>query len=98
MFQSRALAHMLHLVDVSSLSERNPIEDYEIINRELANYNQNLAYTKAQATLLGYGCLQLLLGLVVYATNRYSVQDVVLDCLLGGVPFLLLYLWLRQFL
>jgi GTPase len=34
---------MLHLVDVSSLSERNPVEDYEIINRELANYNQDLA-------------------------------------------------------
>ncbi|HEX8637226.1 MAG TPA: GTPase ObgE [Pyrinomonadaceae bacterium] len=34
---------MLHLVDVSSLSGRNPIEDYEIINRELANYNQDLA-------------------------------------------------------
>ena len=34
---------MLHLVDVSSLSERNPIEDYEIINRELANYDENLA-------------------------------------------------------
>ena len=34
---------MLHLVDVSSLSERNPVEDYEIINRELANYDENLA-------------------------------------------------------
>ncbi len=34
---------MLHLVDVSSLSERNPVEDYEIINHELANYDENLA-------------------------------------------------------
>ncbi|HMJ09273.1 MAG TPA: GTPase ObgE [Pyrinomonadaceae bacterium] len=34
---------MLHLVDVSSLSGRDPIADYEIINRELANYNQDLA-------------------------------------------------------
>jgi len=34
---------MLHLVDVSSLSERNPIQDYEIINHELANYNADLA-------------------------------------------------------
>lgn len=34
---------ILHLVDVSSLSGRNPIEDYEIINRELANYNEDLA-------------------------------------------------------
>lgn len=34
---------MLHLVDVSSLSGRNPVEDYEIINRELANYNEDLA-------------------------------------------------------
>src|SRR3954452_6420647 len=34
---------MLHLVDVSSLSGRDPVEDYEIINRELANYNQDLA-------------------------------------------------------
>jgi GTPase len=34
---------ILHLVDVSSLSGRNPIADYEIINRELANYNEDLA-------------------------------------------------------
>ena len=34
---------ILHLVDVSSISGRDPIEDYEIINRELANYNANLA-------------------------------------------------------
>ncbi|HBR58220.1 MAG TPA: GTPase ObgE [Blastocatellia bacterium] len=34
---------ILHLVDVSSLSGRLPVEDYEIINRELANYGHNLA-------------------------------------------------------
>lgn len=34
---------ILHLVDVSSLSGRDPVEDYEIINRELANYNKDLA-------------------------------------------------------
>ena len=34
---------ILHLVDVSSLSGRDAVEDYEIINRELANYNQDLA-------------------------------------------------------
>ena len=34
---------ILHLVDVSSLSGRDPVEDYKIINRELANYNENLA-------------------------------------------------------
>lgn len=34
---------ILHLVDVSSLSGRNPVSDYEIINRELANYNPELA-------------------------------------------------------
>lgn len=34
---------ILHLVDVSSLSGRDPVEDYEIINRELANYNADLA-------------------------------------------------------
>jgi GTP-binding protein len=34
---------ILHLVDVSSLSGRDPVEDYEIINRELANYDKNLA-------------------------------------------------------
>jgi GTPase len=34
---------ILHLVDISSLSGRNPVEDYEIINRELANYNEDLA-------------------------------------------------------
>jgi GTP-binding protein len=34
---------ILHLVDVSSLSGRDPVSDYEIINRELANYDSNLA-------------------------------------------------------
>lgn len=34
---------ILHLVDVSSFSERDPVSDYEIINRELANYNADLA-------------------------------------------------------
>lgn len=33
---------ILHLVDVSSLSGRDPVADYEIINRELANYDANL--------------------------------------------------------
>lgn len=32
---------LLHLVDVSS--DRDPVKDYEIINRELANYSQDLA-------------------------------------------------------
>jgi len=30
-------------VDVSSLSGRDPVDDYEIINRELAAYNDDLA-------------------------------------------------------
>ncbi|HNQ14124.1 MAG TPA: 50S ribosome-binding GTPase, partial [Pyrinomonadaceae bacterium] len=34
---------ILHLVDVSSISGRDPVSDYEIINRELANYNPELA-------------------------------------------------------
>jgi GTP-binding protein len=34
---------ILHLVDVSSISGRDPIDDYEIINRELAAYNEDLA-------------------------------------------------------
>jgi len=34
---------MLHLVDVSSFSGRDPVEDYEIINRELAGYDPELA-------------------------------------------------------
>ncbi len=34
---------ILHLVDVSSISGRDPISDYEIINRELANYDTGLA-------------------------------------------------------
>ena len=34
---------ILHLVDVSSASGRDPVEDYEIINRELAAYNGDLA-------------------------------------------------------
>ncbi|MEO6655706.1 MAG: GTPase ObgE [Pyrinomonadaceae bacterium] len=33
---------ILHLVDVSSLSNRDPVKDYEIINRELTNYDANL--------------------------------------------------------
>ncbi len=34
---------ILHLVDVSSASGRDPISDYEIIERELANYDPELA-------------------------------------------------------
>jgi len=34
---------LLHLVDVSSLSGRDPVEDYETIDSELAAYNEDLA-------------------------------------------------------
>ncbi|HWS53386.1 MAG TPA: GTPase ObgE [Pyrinomonadaceae bacterium] len=34
---------LLHLVDVSSASGRDPVSDYEIINRELAAYDARLA-------------------------------------------------------
>jgi len=34
---------ILHLVDVSSFSGRDPAEDYDVINRELANYSEDLA-------------------------------------------------------
>ncbi|HMQ05351.1 MAG TPA: GTPase ObgE [Pyrinomonadaceae bacterium] len=34
---------ILHLVDVSSFSGRDPVEDYEIINRELSRYSNDLA-------------------------------------------------------
>jgi GTPase len=34
---------LLHLVDVSSVSGRDPVGDYEIINRELAAYDQRLS-------------------------------------------------------
>src|SRR6478735_8755907 len=34
---------IFHLVDVSSQSGRDPVEDYKIINRELAAYNEDLA-------------------------------------------------------
>jgi GTPase len=34
---------ILHLVDVSSASRRDPVSDYEVINRELANYDADLA-------------------------------------------------------
>lgn len=34
---------ILHLVDVSSASGRDPAEDYEVINRELAKYSGDLA-------------------------------------------------------
>ena len=33
---------ILHLVDVSSLSGRDPVSDYKIINRELSNYDAHL--------------------------------------------------------
>src|SRR5216683_2946649 len=38
---------LLHLVDVSSLSGRDTIQDYETVNRELASYNSALA-TRSQ--------------------------------------------------
>ena len=34
---------LLHLVDMSSVSGRDPVTDYEVINRELAAYDQRLA-------------------------------------------------------
>jgi GTP-binding protein len=34
---------LLHLVDVSSLSGRDPVRDYDIINRELAAYDAEIA-------------------------------------------------------
>jgi GTPase len=34
---------LLHLVDVSSVSGRDALSDYETVNRELASYNQDLA-------------------------------------------------------
>jgi GTPase len=34
---------LLHLVDVSSLSGRDPVDDYKIINHELAAYSEQLA-------------------------------------------------------
>jgi len=34
---------LLHLVDVSSVSGRDAVTDYETVNRELASYNQDLA-------------------------------------------------------
>ena len=33
---------ILHLVDVSSVSGRDPVEDYRVINRELSSYNEEL--------------------------------------------------------
>ncbi len=34
---------LLHLVDVSSASGREPVDDYETVDRELAAYNPELA-------------------------------------------------------
>ena len=34
---------LLHLVDVSSFSDRDPVSDYEIINRELKAYNEEMS-------------------------------------------------------
>jgi GTP-binding protein len=33
----------MHLVDVSSVSGRDAVSDYETVNRELASYNEELA-------------------------------------------------------
>jgi GTP-binding protein len=35
---------LCHLIDVSDASGRDPMDDYAIINRELANYNEELAH------------------------------------------------------
>ncbi len=35
---------LCHLIDVSDTSGRDPMDDYAIINRELANYNEELAH------------------------------------------------------
>lgn len=37
---------IVHLVDISECEGRNAIEDYKIINAELANYNKELSTTK----------------------------------------------------
>ncbi len=37
---------ILHVVDVSGSEDRDPIEDFEIINRELANFSEDLANAK----------------------------------------------------
>ena len=34
---------LVHLLDLSGTTGRDPLEDYEIINRELANYSEHLA-------------------------------------------------------
>lgn len=34
---------LVHIVDISGSEDRNPIEDFEIINRELAKFNPDLA-------------------------------------------------------
>ena len=34
---------LLHLVDISSISGRDPVKDYKAINRELRSYDENLA-------------------------------------------------------
>ena len=34
---------LVHIVDISGSEGRNPIEDFEVINRELKNFNQDLA-------------------------------------------------------
>ncbi|MEJ7712053.1 MAG: GTPase ObgE [Pyrinomonadaceae bacterium] len=34
---------LLHLVDISSFSERDPVSDYEVINRELSAYDEGMA-------------------------------------------------------
>ena len=34
---------LLHVLDASAIEGRDPVEDFEIINNELENYNEDLA-------------------------------------------------------
>jgi len=36
---------LIHLLDLSPMTQRNPIEDYEAMNRELKSYNEELSKT-----------------------------------------------------
>lgn len=37
---------MLHVIDVSGIEGRNPVEDFNIINEELKQYSEKLANRK----------------------------------------------------
>jgi GTP-binding protein len=87
---------LVHLLDVSGLSGRDPWEDFEIVNRELAAHSEPLA-ERPQLVALNKADMPEAAGIVAALTPRletegYSVFPI--SALTGqGVPALLYAIW-----